>query len=332
MNISCQDEQPNKAGSIVLSLWLSLSGLAAATGNAVVLWLLYKNRSLRTISNRFLASLSVADFLVGLVIDPFWIVIRRLIQPPNRSILWNVIGLLWIHTTAATTFNLCCVSVDRFIAIRFPFRYQAIVTKRRCYTAIIMVWLISLGLPFTRMSVDRDNRAELWLSFTIITFLIPLFLVTFCYICIFKAARKQFGRILGKYDENIRVRNMQNVKAIKTVSFVLGVYIITWMPSLVLQSVHSYYMATNHRCKDIKLNVFVWPWVETIALTSSAINPWIYYFRNEEFRQAFRRTFHWLPCRLTVENAQEHDLKPHRNRIVRNAGTSGNLATKETEL
>ena len=332
MNISCQDEQPNKAGSIVLSLWLSLSGLAAATGNAVVFWLLYKNRSLRTISNRFLASLSVADFLVGLVIDPFWIVIRRLIQPPNRSILWNVIGLLWIHTTAATTFNLCCVSVDRFIAIRFPFRYHAIVTKRRCYTAIIVVWLISLGLPFTRMSVDRDNRAELWLSFTIITFLIPLFLVTFCYICIFKAARKQFGRILGNYDENIRVRNMQNVKAIKTVSFVLGVYIITWMPSLVLQSVHSYYMATNHRCKDIKLNLFVWPWVETIALTSSAINPWIYYFRNEEFRQAFRRTFHWLPCRLTVENAQEHDLKPDRNRIVRNGGTSGNLAIKETEL
>ena len=245
MNISCQDEQPNNAGSIVLSLWLSLSGLAAVTGNAVVLWLLYKNRSLRTISNRFLASLSVADFLVGLVIDPFWIVIRRLIQPPNRSILWNVIGLLWIHTTAATTFNLCCVSVDRFIAIRFPFRYHAIVTKRRCYTPIIVVWLISLGIPFTRMLVDRDNRAELWLSFTLIAFLIPLFLVTFCYICIFKAARKQFGRMLAKYDENIRVRTVQNVKAIKTVSFVLGVYIITWMPSLVLQSVHSYSLYGN---------------------------------------------------------------------------------------
>ena len=332
MNTSCQDEQPNNAGSIVLSLWLSLSGLAAVTGNAVVLWLLYKNRSLRTISNRFLASLSVADFLVGLVIDPFWIVIRRLIQPPNHSILWNVIGLLWIHTTAATTFNLCCVSVDRFIAIRFPFRYHAIVTKRRCYTAIIVVWLISLGLPFTRMLVDRDNRAELWLSFTLITFLIPLFLVTFCYICIFKAARKQFGRMLANYDENIRVRTVQNVKAIKTVSFVLGVYIITWMPSLVLQSVHSYYMATNHRCKDIKFNVLVWPWVEAIAFTSSAINPLIYYFRNEEFRQAFRRTFHWLPRRLTVENSQEHSLRPDPNRMVRNYVNSGNLAIKETAL
>ena len=332
MNVSCLDQKLSSAASIVLSLWFSLSGLAAVTGNAVVLWLFYKNVSLRTISNRFLASLSVADFLVGLVIDPFWIVIRRLIQPPNRSILWNVLGLLWIHTTAATTFNLCCVSVDRFIAIRFPFRYHAIVTKKSCYTAIIVVWLISLGVPFTRMLVDRDNRAELWLSFTLITFLVPLFLVTFCYICIFKVARKQFGRMLANCDENIRVRTMQNVKAIKTVSFVLGVYIITWMPSLVLQSVHSYYMATNHRCKDIKLNVFVWPWVEAIAFTSSAINPVIYYFRNKEFRKAFCRAFRWLPCRLTVENAQEHSRKPDRNRMVRNGANSGNLAMEETEL
>ena len=164
MNISCLDEKLSNAASIVLSLWFSLSGLAAVTGNAVVLWLFYKNESLRTISNRFLASLSVADFLVGLVIDPAWIVMRCLIQPPNRSILWTVIIVLWIHTTAATTFNLCCVSVDRFIAIRFPFRYQDIITKKRCYAAIIFVWLISLGLPFPRMWLDDpdDNHAILW--------------------------------------------------------------------------------------------------------------------------------------------------------------------------
>ena len=337
MNISCLNERLTSAASIVLSLWFSLSGLAAVTGNAVVLWLFYKNESLRTISNRFLASLSVADLLVGLVKEPALIVIRCLLEPPKHYILFKVMITLWIHTTAATTFNVCCVSLDRFIAIRLPLRYQDIMTKKRCYTAIIFVWLISLGLPFTRMSVDDDNRAILWFSLTFITFVVPLFVVSFCYICIFKEARKQFRRILAgqnprNYDENVRVRTMQNFKAIKTVGFVLGVCIIAWMPSLVLLSVNCYYMAANEHCKNYKLLSVSWPWVEAIALTSSAINPWIYYFRNEEFRQAFRRTFHWLPCRLTVENAQEHGLKPDRNRIVRNGGTFGNLATKETEL
>ena len=50
-----------------------------------------------------------------------------------------IINLLWIHSTAATVFILCYVSVDRFIVIRFPFRYQDIVTKKRCYAVIIIV-------------------------------------------------------------------------------------------------------------------------------------------------------------------------------------------------
>jgi len=76
MNTSCVNERLSSAASIVLSLWFASSGLAAVIGNAVVLWLFYKNESLRTISNRFLASLCVADFIVGLVIDPTWIAIN----------------------------------------------------------------------------------------------------------------------------------------------------------------------------------------------------------------------------------------------------------------
>ena len=135
----------------------------------------------RTISNRFLASMSVADLLVGLL----WTCVdRHQIFASATKTLHFVQG----YDNAVDShngrhdfnFNVCWVSVDRFIAIRFPFRYQDIMTKKRCYTAIIFVWLISLGVPFTRMLLDRDNRAELWLSFTRITFLVPLFLVSFC--------------------------------------------------------------------------------------------------------------------------------------------------------
>ena len=39
------NEHLSSAASIVLSLWFSLSGLAAVIGNAVVLWFFYKNES-----------------------------------------------------------------------------------------------------------------------------------------------------------------------------------------------------------------------------------------------------------------------------------------------
>ncbi len=304
MNISCFNEGLSSAASIILSMWFSLSGLAAVIGNAVVLWLFYKNESLRTTSNRFLASLSVADFLVGLVIDPTFMTIRCLIQPPETHILIKVMDMLWIHSTAATVFNLCCVSVDRFIAIHFPFRYQDIITKKRCYTVITMVWLISLFLP---LLVIFGNVEDLWLLISVLTFLIPIAVVTFCYVWIFKGARKQASLIRQENQPadspNGSPHALQNFKAIKTIGFVLGVFIVSWMPCLVVSVVQEF--AAYDECVNHKLYFFVWPWIEAIAFTSSAINPWLYYIRNSGFREAFRRRFCWLPSAVNPEHTPE---------------------------
>ena len=336
MKGNSSEEHLSTSASIVLSVWFSLSGLAAVTGNVVALWLFYKHKSLRTISNRFLASLSMADAFVGLVIDPVLIVIICWIQPEVHSNLFLIFIMLWIHTTAATTLNSCCVSIDRFIAIRFPYRYQDILTERRCFAVIILVWFISLCLPFLVFLRERNGPNELLVSIAFTICLVPLLVVCFCYILIFKLARKQFRRILPAKNipdsgENVRFRVMQNFKAIKTVGFVLSTCIITWMPSVVLQLVTFYYMEEEKRCRLRKLTFVVSPWVEAIAFTSSAINPLIYYLRNSDFRRAFRRTFHWLPC-VHEQDASHLRAQPERNRLNRNVGTCGNLTAKETEV
>ena len=89
MNDSHPRELLSSTAFIVLSLWFSFSGLAAVTGNAAVLWLFCKNDSFRTISNRYLASLSVADLSVGLFVDPLWIVIRCWIKPEVSTVLFR---------------------------------------------------------------------------------------------------------------------------------------------------------------------------------------------------------------------------------------------------
>ena len=319
MNDSDPHVQLSSAASIVLSLWLSMSGFAAVTGNAVMLWLFFRNESLRTISNLFLASLSVADLLVGLVIVPAWIIFMWWLTFHN---LFNVfLECLWVHTTVTTTFNICCISVDRFIAIRFPFRYQDIVTKKRCCTGIILVWLFSLGLPFSTLSVIGEESISvsvLWISVALITFAIPLLVVSCCYVYIFKSAKKQFKRISARenpttYNDNVRVRSMKNFKAIKTIGFVLGACIIAWTPSFVVLFLDCYYTVISDWDKSLRLYYVVWPWVEAIAFTSSAVNPFIYYFRNKEFRPAFRRTFHWLPRRRSKIGTRTTRLKSTRD-------------------
>ena len=109
--------------------------------------------SLRPISNRFLASLSVADLLVGLGIIPLWIFV--IYWSPVSTVVNPFCKVLWVHTTAATTSNIRCVSIDRFIAIQFAFRYQDLVTRKRCYPTIILVWLFSLIIAFSLLPVDH---------------------------------------------------------------------------------------------------------------------------------------------------------------------------------
>ena len=292
MNESCPDERLGSESVFILSVWLSFTSLATITGNALVMWLFHKHESLRTISNRFIISLATADILVGLVINPVWIASRYVIQPPFISTQSDILDLLWIQTTAATTFNLCCVSVDRFIAICFPLRYRHIVTKRTCHFSIISAWVASILLPaFSLIFVSEENMEIL---IPAATFLVPNIIVVFCYAWIFKATRRQIRRIRENSLQNSSVNHaVKNYKALKTVGMVLGVFIASWMPCLVVSIV--YEVKVDDYCLIVKYFKTVWPWIEAVAFTSSAINPWIYCFRNTDFREVLNRRFSWFP-------------------------------------
>ena len=293
MNESCPDERFGSESVFILSVWLSFTSLATITGNALVMWLFYEHESLRTVSNRFIISLATADILVGLVINPVWIAVRYVIQPPFISTGSEILEMLWIHTTAATTFNLCCVSVDRFIAICFPLRYRLIVTKRTCHFSIISAWLASIFLPFSLLFVSEENM-EILIAIPAATFLVPNIIVAFCYAWIFKAARRQIRRIQdNSFQNNTVYHAVKNYKALKTVGMVVGVFIASWMPCLVATIVHE--VKGEDYCLYVKYYNAVWPWIEAIAFTSSAINPWIYCFRNIDFREVLNRRFSWFP-------------------------------------
>ena len=62
----------NKPSSTALTVLNGLSGMASIGGNLLVLLTIYKQTRLHTISNCFIASLAVADIIVGLVLNPIW--------------------------------------------------------------------------------------------------------------------------------------------------------------------------------------------------------------------------------------------------------------------
>lgn len=282
----CVQELP-LAASTSLALLYGISALPSILGNAAFLIVIVKCRSLRTVSNLLLSSLALADFLVGLVIDPVWVIRSVLAPKPYNHPFKITIDSLWIQTTATTTFSLCAVSLDRYVAIRSAARYHQIMTHERCYAVVVFVWISSMAFGLSRVFVNNPtNLPTLWMCVSVITILLPTALIVFCYVHIFVLARRQSKNIATqtlhlRSTHHAAAEVVRDRKAAKTVGLVVGLFLISWFPTLVTSFVH---LTTRGGCTKIDMRL-VWLWVELLAFASSGVNPWLYSIRNNEFRK-----------------------------------------------
>ena len=292
-------------------IWLAVlscvSGFVAIVGNAVVLVAIYRTKALHTISNFFIASLAVADMVVGILLNPLLsakTVIFSYRNPDLQirgSVFDKVEDFAWIQAVVATTFGLTAISVDRYIAVNFGLRYEALSTPKHCALATASVWITSLVFASVRLFIDnRDHLSILWVVMGIITCILPFIIITFCYVQIFKAAKRQVQKInqvnsLTRPD-GFRRKNTQvsHTRTAYTVAIVIVLFIVLWAPSLITAVVQVSLAGSQmpkNRVIFTKLERVAWPWVCFVAYLSSAVNPWIYSIRSRQFRLACTKIF-----------------------------------------
>ena len=201
-------------------LWLNAHGIitiVALVGSYFVLRAFHKFRNLRTASNNILVSLSIADGLLAipLILDIIQLCLKNNVGHPSHiNILKKVGGTITLFLLSVIGLHLTLMSSERFIAIKFALRYQAIVTKRRARIVSIVMWLWALfvivavpkvlqkatGKDFrefgTKMNADcnisQGLRIKWHLAFQAVSiFLVPLLTILCSYTYIFIVSYKQ---------------------------------------------------------------------------------------------------------------------------------------------
>lgn len=271
----------------VLAALNTILALISTSGNALVLSAIYLVPGQRTVSNAFLASLGVADFTVGLIMNPLWVLKSVLNIWESDNTLSTAIEVLTMQTVVASTFSLCAVSVDRYIAVT-NIRYSELMTWNRVRIVVVSVWIFSIVFACLRLViVDPFQLPKLWIAASVLTVVLPALLISLCYYCIFKAARLQIRRIT--LDETINpdeaIAQAKNRRVAFTIGIVVGVFLICWSPSLVISLVQ---FSCSDPCKKMKLNRY-WFWGALAEFSNSAFNPFIYCIRSRDFRQAVSR-------------------------------------------
>ena len=188
--------------TILASSLVSIIMFVIVFGNLLVVIAIATDKNLKTTQNWFIASLAVADFLLGLVIMPFSLA--------NEIMGYWYFGFLWcdlwkaidVLLCTASILSICLISLDRYWSITRAVEYSRQRTPKRAAIMITAVWLLSavicvpplIGwknpLPVTQYPLCLlSNDIGYVLYSTMGSFYIPCVIMVFVYFKIFQAAR-----------------------------------------------------------------------------------------------------------------------------------------------
>uniref|UniRef100_A0A671MAZ8 Muscarinic acetylcholine receptor n=1 Tax=Sinocyclocheilus anshuiensis TaxID=1608454 RepID=A0A671MAZ8_9TELE len=115
-------------------------------GNVLVMISFRVNPLLRTVSNYFLLSLAVADFILGAVSMNLYTTYILIGQWTLGNLACDVWLALDYVASNASVMNLLAISVDRYLSVMRPLTYRATRTPRRAAVLITLAWTVSFVL------------------------------------------------------------------------------------------------------------------------------------------------------------------------------------------
>lgn len=263
----------------------TLAGLAAVVLNVLVIWAVYRNPTLRSVTNYWIVSLAVADLLIAILGVPVWCL--RLLHKAEliKAKVHNLFTVIVVLTLSSSSLNLLALSYDRFIGVISPFQYHTRLNRARCGKIIASIWILSLSVAFASLQ-GKCTISPLghFVLFTGI-FGIPFLLMGYIYFRIFKEAQRQKRMIKTQMASSSHAHDqpsfLRENKAAMTVAMVTGSFALCWLPSWVDSVLH---LASPTMWNKTQ----VWLAATTLACFTPVINPIVYSMRIESFRNTFR--------------------------------------------
>lgn len=304
--------EPSIVGACVI---LSVCFMVGTPGNLLVVWTIVRHVKQRSHTVLLIMHLAVADLLVVVTL-PLWI----------YSLVWS-----WVFTEVVckamvyviyacmygSIFLITIMSVERFLAVRYPFASAAWRKKQMLKKILLGVWVVSflLSIPvlITQVLDDSDGQkkclnrefssnteeAALLILESLVGFVIPFSILVICYGCLYS-----------------RITQMSFRSKRKSTLLIVGVVVafaLCWIPHHITNLLSLVYFAygdspVGDKILDV-LNALHMV-SGSLVFVSSTINPVLYVFAARSFRTSLRdigihKLFRHLSSSATGEGNRE---------------------------
>uniref|UniRef100_A0A8C2VAB7 Trace amine associated receptor 9 n=1 Tax=Chinchilla lanigera TaxID=34839 RepID=A0A8C2VAB7_CHILA len=259
---SCVKTSYSPGPRAILYAVLGFGAVLAVFGNLLVITAILHFKQLHTPTNFLIASLACADFLVGVTVMPFS-TMRSM-----ESCWYFGDSYCKFHTCFDTSFcfaslfHLCCISVDRYIAVTAPVSYPTKFTVSVSGICIVLSWFFLLFYLLTGANEEGIEelvvaltcvggcRAPLnqnWVLLCFLLFFLPTVAIVFIYDKIFLVAKHQARKIEStagqvqssseSYRERVAKRER---KAAKPLGTAVAAFLLSWLPYIIDAVIDAY--------------------------------------------------------------------------------------------
>eukprot|EP00112_Aurelia_sp_Birch-Aquarium-sp1_P018391 Seg438.13 transcript_id=Seg438.13/GoldUCD/mRNA.D3Y31 product="SWI/SNF-related matrix-associated actin-dependent regulator of chromatin subfamily A containing DEAD/H box 1B" protein_id=Seg438.13/GoldUCD/D3Y31 len=224
--------------TIIIILLDVVPAFVTVIANALLIITLMKTRTLHTPSNVLVGALCATDLLTGLISQPMYLaILLRLQLGLDASLFYYPFWYPVQIFSGYSAWLILFVTIDRYLAICYPFEYCQHATCKRYSYFLVLPWVPSIGFMFPA----RDQKRLITATYL----LFICMMMVYCYWRIYQAIRKQQSVVLkiGVIGEAVEVDEQESKENKRKDSRVLLFSQFTMM----LDIVEPYLKYNNHR-------------------------------------------------------------------------------------
>lgn len=306
--------------------------------NCVAIYIFICALKVRNETTTYMINLAMSDLLFVFTL-PFRIFYFATRNWPFGDLLCKISVMLFYTNMYGSILFLTCISVDRFLAIVYPFKSKTLRTKRNAKIVCVAVWFTVMGgsapAVFFQSTHSQGNNtseacfenfpAATWKTYLsrivifieIVGFFIPLILNVTCSSMVLRTLNKPVTLSRSK---------MNKTKVLKMIFVHLVIFCFCFVPyniNLILYSLMRTQTFVN--CSVVAAVRTMYPITLCIAVSNCCFDPIVYYFTSDTIQNSIkmkswsvRRTDSRFSEVQGTENFIQHNLQTLKSKIFDN--------------
>ena len=251
--------------------------------NLIIVVAVWRRRALQKNSNILLASMAVADLLVGAVSMPLTTALDILLLRKNLSLtICKIAGanqIVLYSAVSSSLYHLTFIAWDRYVAMKKWRSYKIVVTKTRLKICAVIAWLFAVTtaccIPILWVA-EVDQRVIALLSiFSAGKTVLSVAIIGYFYISLYFSVRKRNDNKISNVSARVNARMDRTIA--KATSTVTAALLVSYVPSIIV-------LFLGDAVPFLRTSSY-FRWSQLLIQMNSLFNPIVYCFSmNRTFR------------------------------------------------